>query len=126
MAWMIGSTPPNMDPNSVRRVRSPKSPSDVVPITCDYTGALAAIDCDTLDSTFTPATSVIRNDGQAADCYVTGTPAIGNPTNGENQTRVTVWLSAGSAGFEYLVSVSVKSEDGQLITRSFIIPVMIR
>lgn len=121
MSWIVGSTPPGMDPSSLVRLKYPKSPADSVPVVCDFSGALAAIDCDYLDVTFTPSTSVIRNDDGPADLYVTGTPAINH-----TETRVSVWCAGGSVGFEYLISVLVRSVDGQMIERSFVFPVMLR
>lgn len=121
ITWIAGSTPPGMSANAVKRIQFAKSPSDITPVTLDFEGALSAIDCDTLSLTFTPRVVVIRNDGAAADCYALGTPALS-----PDATRVTVWLAGGSVSFEYLVSTTVMSADGQEIQRSFIIPVGLR
>lgn len=121
ITWMVGSTPPFMNPSSLRRIKYPKSPSDLTPVTCDFRGALAALDNDTLLPNSVPGTHILRNDGQAADLYVVGPPVM-NPDN----TRVTVWLAGGSYGYEYLVSVTVMSLDGQEFTRSFVMPVGLR
>jgi hypothetical protein len=121
LTWPVGATPPGMDATTVKRIRYPKSPLDLTPVTGDFRGALSAIDCDTLDPSFTPLVNVVRNDGGSADLYAVGTPNIN-----ADGTRVTVWIAAGSVGFEYLVSITVQSNDGQEITRSFIFPVGIR
>jgi hypothetical protein len=110
-----------MDPTSVRRIRFAKSPTDLTPVTGDFRGALDAIDNDSLSTTYVPHASVIRNDGAVSDLYVVGGAAIS-----PDATRVTVWLAAGSVGFEYLVSITVMSVDGQEFTRSFILPVGLR
>jgi hypothetical protein len=57
----------------------------------------------------------------ATDLFVVGTPFINS-----DATRVSVWIGGGSIGFEYLVSITVMSIDGQELTRSFIIGVQIR
>lgn len=121
ITWPVGSTPPGMDPTSVRRIRFAKSPTDLTPVTGDFRGALDAIDNDSLSTTYVPHASVIRNDGAVSDLYVVGGAAIS-----PDATRVTVWLAAGSVGFEYLVSITVMSVDGQEFTRSFILPVGLR
>ncbi len=121
ITWIAGSTPPGMSANAVKRIQYAKSPTDITPITADFSGALSAIDCDTLSETFTPRVSVIRNDGVAADCYALGTPAFS-----PDATRVTVWLAGGTIGNEYLISTTVMSADGQEIQRSFILPCGLR
>lgn len=121
ISWIVGSTPPGMSANSVKRIAYPKSPSDVTPVTCDFSGALAAIDNDQFSGTFSPATTVMRNDGAASDLVVIGTPSMS-----QDLTRVTVWTASGTVGFEYLIAITVQSLDGQTITRSFILPVNLR
>lgn len=121
LVWPVGAIPPGMTPSSVKRIIYPKSPSDVTPITCDFSGPLAAIDNDSLRASFTPQTSVLRNDGGAPDLYILGTPSMS-----QDLTRITVWTANGSIGYEYLISVTVQSLDGQTITRSFILPVNLR
>lgn len=121
ISWPIGSVPVGADPTSLKRLKAGKSPTDVTVINCDFSGALAAIDCDTLSQTSTPSVAVYRNDGGASDCYALGTPAINS-----DLTRIAVWTAGGTAGFEYLFSVTVMSADGQTLTRSFILPCTIR
>ncbi len=121
ITWMAGGTPPGMSANAVKRIQYAKSPTDITPIELDYSGALSAIDCDTLSLTFAPRVAIIRNDGGAADCYALGTPSFS-----PDATRISVWLAGGSVGFEYLVSTTVMSADGQEIQRSFIIPCGLR
>lgn len=121
LTWMVGSTPPGMVAQTVKRIKLPKSPNDVTPVTGDFRGALQAIDCDKLQGSFTPQAVVVRNDGQPTDLFIVGTPSIS-----PDSTRVTVWLAAGSVGFEYLVSLTVQSIDGQELTRSFIIACNLR
>jgi len=117
-AWTLGSTPPNTAPSTVKRIQYPKDPSDQTPVTGDFRGVLAGVECDTLDPAFTPTSLVRRNDAGPADLYVVGVPMI----NADN-TRVTVWLAGGTVGYEYAVSITVRSLDGQILTRSFIMPV---
>ncbi len=119
--WTVGCSPSGLAPSTVRRVTQPKSPTDLVPIACDFRTALASIDCDQLNVSYNPTTTVIRNDGMATDLFVVGTPFINS-----DATRVSVWIGGGSIGFEYLVSITVMSIDGQELTRSFIIGVQIR
>ena len=121
LTWIVGSTPPGMDPRTLKRITDGKSPTDLTPVTADFRGPLAAIDNDTMSATFTPIVNIIRNDGAAADCY-----AVGAPTISPDYTRVGVWLAGGTVGCEYLVSTTIMSADGQQLTRSFIIPVTIR
>ena len=110
-----------MNPASVKRIKYGKSPNDVTPVTADFTGALEAIDNDTLDPNTAPVIVIIRNDGNPADCISLGTPSMN-----ADKTRVSIWLAAGTVGFEYLVSCTVMSADGQEICRSFVIPCVIR
>lgn len=121
LVWMVGCTPPGMQSNTVIRLEFPKSPTDLTPVTCDFRGVLAAIDSDSLSTTFTPQTTIYRNDGNSSDLYVVGTPALNS-----DATRVSVWVAGGTAGFEYLISITVDSVDDQIFTRSFILPVNIR
>jgi hypothetical protein len=120
--WPLGAVPPGMDASQVKRIRYGKGPSDLSPVTCDFSGALSAVDDDGLNVGFTPQAAVIRNDCGLTDLYVVGAPAI----DPEDPTRLSVWLAAGSVGFEYLISVTVQSARGQILTRSFIIPVIMR
>lgn len=121
ITWPAGASPPGMIPSTVKRIKFPKSPDDITPVTCDFTGALQAIDNDTLQPNFIPRAVVLRNDGNSPDLYAIGTPFLS-----DDKTRVTVWLAAGTVGFEYLVSVTVMSIDGQEFTRSFIMPCNLR
>lgn len=121
LTWSLGGSLPGIVPSTVRRLTRPKSPTDLIPITGDFRAALNGINCDALDPTFTPETSVSRNDGGTVDFFVVGTPFI----NTDN-TRVSLWLAGGSIGFEYLVSITIMSDDGQELTRSFIMPVAVR
>lgn len=120
-AWTVGGVPPGMDSTTVKRLRFPKSPTDVTPVTCDFRGALAAVDCDKMNIAFAPTSQVFRNDGAASDLVVAGQPAIN-----EDATRVTVWTVAGTAGYEYLIMLTIQSIDGQILERSFILPVNLR
>jgi hypothetical protein len=110
-----------MDPASLKRLKFPKAPDDVTPVTCDFSGALESIDCDTLSPTATPASQVFRNDGAPADLYVIGTPSLNT-----DLTRVSVWIAGGTAGFEYLIKLIVQTLDGQTLSRSFIFPCALR
>jgi len=121
ISWPVGSSPPGMVSTTVRRIRLPKDPTDVTPVTGDFRGALQAIDNDLLATWFIPVVHVQRNDGNPSDLYAIGTPSIS-----PDATRVTVWLAAGSVGYEYLVSLTVMSVDGQELTRSFILPCNLR
>lgn len=121
LTWPIGSAPPGMDPATVKRIKFAKSPDDQTPVTGDFRGALASIDNDQLATNFIPQIAIVRNDGGSVDMFAVGTPSIS-----PDATRVTVWLAAGSIGFEYLVSITVQSLDGQHLTRSFIFPVGLR
>lgn len=121
LIWPLGSTPPGMVSNTIKRLTYPKDPTDVTPITCDFRGVLASIDCDSLSLTVLPTTTVRRNDGTSSDLFIVGTPGLNS-----DATRVSVWLAAGTVGFEYLISITVNSVDDQVLTRSFIIPVNLR
>jgi hypothetical protein len=121
ITWLPGSVPFGMDPATTVRIKRGKSPTDKTVFDCDFSGALSAIDCDTIAQDCVPSVSILRNDGAPADCYCAGTPSIN-----EDWTRVSVWIVGGSPGYEYLVSTTVISADGQIITRSFIVPCTIR
>jgi hypothetical protein len=113
ITWLAGSVPPGADSRTLKRLRDGIAPGDETVVVCDFSGPLAAIDCDKI--TGVPGVAVIRNDGGSADLFSLGTPAIN-----EDWTRVSVWLGGGTPGFEYLISVTVQSNDGQRLTRSFI------
>jgi hypothetical protein len=121
LTWTVGNMPGGLIPSTVRRVQQPKSPTDLIPVTGDFRSTLASIDCDRLNTTFLPLTAVIRNDAGIVDLFVVGTPFIST-----DATRVTVWLGGGSINYEYLISITVMSIDGQELTRSFIMPVAVR
>lgn len=119
ITWLAGSVPPGADSRTLKRLRDGIAPGDETVVVCDFSGPLAAIDCDKI--TGVPGVSVIRNDGGSVDLFSLGTPAIN-----EDWTRVSVWLGGGTAGFEYMISVTVQSDDGQRLTRSFILPCTLR
>lgn len=121
ITWLPGSVPPGGDPRTLKRLKDGIAPGDETVVDCDFSGPLAAIDCDTISRNSVPSVAVIRNDGSPSDLYSLGTPAIN-----EDWTRVSVWLGGGSVGFEYLVSVTIQSDDGQRLTRSFIIACTLR
>lgn len=120
MAWNLGGTPPNMNAALVKRIKNPKAPADVIPITIDCRGALAAIDNDVL-LVATPIVTSVRHDDVASD-LVFVPPAAFN----SDSTRVTIWLAEGTAATEYLISITVQSVLGQTLERSFILPVYYR
>ena len=120
MPWLPTSTPPGLDPRTLQRVRNPMSPTDVTTFAADFTGALdSAVDGDTLASVI--SVSFARSDG-GSDGFASVIP----PQVAPDARRVILWLSGGTAGYEYLVSVRVNSAAGQNLTRSFILPVMLR
>lgn len=121
LTWAIGCNPVGLAPSTVRRVANPKSPTDLIPETGDFRNVLAGIDCDALNPNYVPLTTVLRNDGGTVDLFVVGTPTIN-----KDNTRVSIWLAGGTIGFEYLISITVMSEDGQELTRSFIMAVAFR
>lgn len=121
ITWLPGSVPPGADPRSMKRLKDGIAPGDETVVACDFSGPLAAIDCDTISKSSTPSVAVIRNDGGPSDLYSLGTPAIN-----EDWTRVAVRLGGGTVGYEYLVSVTIQSSDVQTLTRSFIIPCTLR
>lgn len=121
MAWTLGGTPPNMDPVLVKRIKNPKAPADITPVTVDFRGALSAIDNDVMNITIPPVVSSIRHDDVATD-LVFVPPAQFNT----DATRVTIWLASGTAVTEYLVSITALSVLGQTLERSFILPVYYR
>ena len=119
LTWILGSVPAGADPRSLKRLNGGVSPGDKTVIDCDFSGPLAAIDCDRLLNV--PGVNIIRNDGGSVDLYNLGTPAIS-----DDGSSASVWLGGGTAGYEYLVSITVQSDDGQILTRSFIISCAIR
>jgi|SRR6185437_2838487 len=121
ITWLPGSVPLGADARTLKRLKDGIAPGDETVVACDFSGPLAAIDCDTISQNSTPSVSVIRNDGAPSDLYSLGTPAIN-----EDWTRVAVRLGGGSVGNEYMVSVTIQSSDLQTLTRSFIIPCTIR
>lgn len=125
LTWVAGTNPAGFDPRTIRRLRSPKSPTDQTAVNCDWRGVLAAVDCDALLTTFTPTVSILRNDGVIS----VGLPdliLIGNPAFNDDATRVSLVLAAGVVGFEYLVSLTVQTARYDIFTRSFIFPVSYR
>jgi len=121
ITWLPGSVPPNADSRSMKRLKDGIAPGDRTDIVCDFSGPLAAVDCDTIATTCSPAVTIFRNDGGYPDLYSLGTPPINS-----DWTRVLVRLGGGTAGYEYLVSVTIESSASQTLTRSFIIPCTIR
>lgn len=122
ISWPAGAIPLGADPHTLVRLKNGIAPGDETVVACDFTGPLAAVDCDTIASTCTPAVSIIRNDGGPADLYSLGTPTINDEWD-----HVVVRLGApDTPGFEYLVSVTVLSSDSQRLTRSFLIACTIR
>jgi len=119
MTWLIGGTPAGMRSRYVVRLSSPFSPNDTAPFLLDFSGPLSSIDCDTISS----VTNIVieRNDGGTVDLEVALAATLST-----DLLRVTIWLTGGTAGFEYLISVTVASTLGQDITRSFILPVNLR
>lgn len=121
MAWTLGGTPANMNPTLVKRIKNPKAPADVIPVTVDFRGALAAIDNDVLNVLITPIVTSIRNDDVVSDLTFVP-PAQYN----SDATRITCWFASGTAVNEYLISIVAQSILGQTLERSFILPVYYR
>lgn len=121
MAWNMGGTPPGMDAILVKRIQNPKAPTDIIPITIDFRGPLNILDGDALNTTIVPVISLCRNDDAVND--LTFIPPAQFSTDA---TRITCWFAAGTATYEYLVSITVQSVLGQTLERSFILPVYIR
>lgn len=110
-----------MDPSLVKRVSKPKAPADMIPITIDFRGALAAVDNDMLNINVAPVVTSIRNDDAATDLVFV--PPI---QFSSDATRITLWFAAGTAVMEYLISITVQSVLLQTLERSFILPVYYR
>ena len=121
MAWVVGGTPPNMQAATVKRIKKPKAPNDLIPITVDFRGALSAVEDDALLVTVPPVITTQRNDDALSD-IVFVPPAQFSP----DATRLIIWLAQGTATFEYLISITTQSVLGQTLERSFILPVYFR
>jgi hypothetical protein len=118
--WLPTSTPPGLDPRTLQRVRNPMSATDVTTFAADFTGALdSAIDGDIVSSVV--SVTFARSDG-GTDGFTSVIP----PQVAPDGRRVILWLTGGVSGFEYLVSVRINSVAGQNLTRSFVLPVMMR
>ena len=117
MGWTIGASPSNMNPVTVKRIKSPKAPADVTPITIDFRGPLDVIEDDILNVSSPVTVSSIRNDDVVSD-LVFVPPALFSL----DATRITAWFAQGTATNEYLISITARSVLGQTIERSFILP----
>lgn len=117
MPWALGAVPPGYDPRTIQRVQRPISPTDTTAFSADFSGALdAGVDDDTITQVI--SVNTLRNDDGSDGFGVAIPPAI------VDGRRVTIWVTDGTNGYEYLVSVRVGSVAGQDLTRSFIVPVM--
>jgi hypothetical protein len=110
-----------MNPTLVKRIKSPKAPADVTPVTVDFRAALGTIDGDVLNVTMPVILSSIRNDDVTTDLVFVPPAQFST-----DATRVTCWFAAGTAVVEYLVSITAQSMLGQTLERSFILPVYYR
>lgn len=119
MVWIVGATPPGMDPRTVRRVQNPMSPNDTTVFAADFSGPLGAVEGDTIAQV--TSVNITRNDS-GSDNFTSVLP----PQLSADKRRVILWLTGGTGGYEYLVSIRVTSVAEQSLTRSFIVPVMSR
>jgi hypothetical protein len=117
MAWPLGGAPSRL----VKRLVNGKDPFDITPVTVDWRNTLKAVPGDSIPPDGSVAANIARNDDLPADLALAA-PVTISPDG----TQTTVWVTQGSIGHEYMVSMRATTTEGAQYERSFIIPVVQR